>query len=82
MEQKHKRNFNDIVKSEIQDKDESLSKIPDLWGENHLPLIETYSITTLENNTKVGLKFNEHYSISDSVKARIKQIFDSDSWLF
>lgn len=81
MQSKTKPSFDELVKSEIQDLDESLSNILDIYGEYPLPLIRTYSMITKENGKKVGLKFDEHYKLSQDVVRKIKVIFDSDRWV-
>lgn len=80
MEQIKKPTFDELVKSEIQDKDESLSNILDIWGKDPVPLTHTYTLITKDQNTNIGLKYDPHYELSDDIKTKIKHLFDSDKW--
>lgn len=73
-----KPSFLNLVKSEIQDLDESLSSIPNLWGEEPTPLTETLRIRT--ESERVSLTFNPKYELSPSVRQKVQEIFSSDRW--
>lgn len=79
MEQNQKPSFADLVKSEVQDLDESLSSIPNLWGENPRQLIDVL-ITSIADG-KMLFDFNESYTVSPSIKQKVQDIFFSDRWI-
>jgi len=73
-----KPSFFDLVKSEIQDLDESLSSIPNLWGEDPVPLTDVLFITG-EPERKT-LTFSKRYLLSASVRQKVQDVFSSDRW--
>lgn len=80
MEKNKKPSFNDLVKSEIQDLDETLSNILNAWGENPVPLTDTYSTIIKSSDNTIGVIFDDKYDLPQSVKQKIEEIFYSDSW--
>ena len=79
MEQKK---FSELVKSEIQNKNEKLSKIPNIWNTGFDQLVNIIELTTLENNTKVGLSFNPTFQVDDDTKQKVIDLFDKNKILF
>ena len=67
------KSFEDLVKSEIQDKDPMLSKIPNPWGEGHRELIELILIQSQDG--KIGYGIDDRYDISEDVKEKIAILF-------
>ena len=80
--EEHEQNisFDDLVKSEIQDLDETLLRIRNAWGENPVPLTGTYYTIIKRSVKTIGIKFDERYHLSPRIKKKIEKIFYSDRW--
>ena len=81
MEQNKKSSFDDLVKSEIQDLEETLLRIRNAWGENPVPLTWTYYTIIKSSDNTIGIEFDGRYHLSPMIEAKIRKIFHSDRWV-
>jgi hypothetical protein len=78
MEKFQKPSFIDLVKTEIQDLDESLSSIPNLWGEDPRPLTQICILMVSDGH--VSFTLDEKYKIPPLIKQKVEELFFSDRW--
>lgn len=78
MEKNQKPSFIDLVKTEIQDLDESLLSIPNLWGEDPRPL--TGICYLIVSDGHVSFSLDEKYEIPPLIEQKVEELFLSDRW--